>query len=61
MKGANIIIKLEARRADVPLWCIARELSISEPTLTRLFSKPLSKEQENQIREIIMLLKVENA
>ncbi len=60
MEVNNLGIRLEARGAGVPLWRIAKKLSISEPTLTRLLRVPLTQEKEDQIRAAIMELKAEN-
>ena len=60
MKISNMGIRLEARGAGVPLWRIAKELLISEPTLTRLLREPLSKEMETRIRKIIHRIEANN-
>lgn len=60
MREMNLEIRLEARGSGVPLWRVAKELSISEPTLTRLLREPLPPEKEARIKEIIATLKSEN-
>ena len=55
----NERIKLRARGAGVPLWKIARELGISEPTITRWLRVPLSAEREAKIRSAIEKLSKE--
>lgn len=53
----NENIRLRARGAGVPLWAVARELQISESTLTRWLRVPLSAEQEHDIKAAIERLK----
>jgi orotate phosphoribosyltransferase-like protein len=56
----NKKIRLAAKGAGVTLWRIANELSISEPTLTRLLRNPLTAEKEFQVHEIIRRLSAED-
>lgn len=44
MKKENNRICRAARTADVPLWAVATELGISEPTLIRWLRIPLALE-----------------
>ena len=55
----NEKLKLRARGAGVPLWRIAQELGISEPTITRWLRVPLSAEREDKIRAAIERLSKE--
>lgn len=50
---ANTKIRLAARGAGVPLWRIAREMGISEPTITRKLRQELSEQEQRCILEII--------
>lgn len=49
MQKQNIQIRRAARVAGVPLWAVAVELGISEPTLMRWLRFPLSLEREARI------------
>ncbi|MEA4894100.1 MAG: hypothetical protein VB064_02430 [Oscillospiraceae bacterium] len=49
----NTNIRNAARIANVSLWKIARELSISEPTLTRWLRFPLDAKKEERVMQII--------
>ena len=49
----NLDLRLKARGANVPLWRIAKELGISEPTMTRRLRTPLSEAEKQQITSII--------
>lgn len=49
----NSSIRLKARGAGVPLWRIAQEIGISEPTLTRWLRVPLQEERRKLIMEAI--------
>ena len=55
----NDRVKLCARGAGVPLWKIAQELGVSEPTMTRWLRVPLSAEREAEIRSAIEKLSKE--
>lgn len=57
MNKANIELRAEAKKADVPLWAVAKYLNISEPTLTRKLRVELSDEEKAQIAMIIKELK----
>lgn len=50
---ANIDLRREARANGVPLWRIASELNVSEPTMTRKLRKELSIEEKAKIFAII--------
>ena len=56
MIGPNQDVKRAARAAAVPLWRIAAELHISEPTLTRKLRFPLSTEMREEIMGLIPML-----
>ncbi len=43
---ANETVRRAARAANVPLWRVAAELGISEPTLTRWLRFPLTSDKE---------------
>lgn len=43
---ANETVRRAARTANVPLWRVAAELGISEPTLTRWLRFPLTMDKE---------------
>lgn len=45
----NMKIRRTARAAGIPLWKIAAELKVSEPTLTRWLRFPLTEEKERAI------------
>lgn len=57
----NMDIRLEAKGAGIPLWKIARQLHISEPTLTRRLRVELPAEEKVKIRAIIAALKKEGS
>ena len=49
----NDWLRLKARGSGVPLWRIAQEIGISEPTLTRWLRVPLQEERRKLIMEAI--------
>ena len=49
MKRENEDVRKAARVADVPLYAVARELGISEPTLYRWLRFPLSADREKDV------------
>lgn len=49
----NIEVRRAARIAGVPLWRVAQQAGISEPTLTRWLRVPLSKEREARLLKAI--------
>lgn len=53
---ANTDIRRLAKANDVPLWRICRELSISEPTMTRRLRYELQEDDKAKYREIIKRL-----
>lgn len=53
MKKENNHIRRAARVAGVPLWAVAAELDISEPTLMRWLRVPLPQDRENQVMAAI--------
>lgn len=55
----NEKLKLRARGAGVPLWRIAQELGVSEPTITRWLRVPLSAGREAEILAVIKRLSKE--
>ncbi len=52
-------IRKAAKSAGVPLWKIAAELGISEPTIIRWLRFPLPAEKEKCIMEAISMLSQE--
>lgn len=59
MKKENNHIRRAARVAGVPLWAVAAELDISEPTLMRWLRFPLEQEREQQVMAAIAKLSKE--
>lgn len=59
MQKANEDVRRAARAAGVPLWRIAAELQISEPTLTRWMRVPLPDDKRNRIMQAIPVLERE--
>lgn len=49
----NEKVRQAARAAHVPLWKIADEIGVSEPTMTRWLRKPLSEKLETEIMTAI--------
>lgn len=49
----NKAVKLAARGAGVPLWKVARELGISEATMTRRLREPLTAEEAEKFLKAI--------
>ena len=41
----NMDIRISARMAQIPLWQLAKQLNISEPTLYRHLREPLTDEE----------------
>lgn len=56
---ANKEIRKAARVADIPLWRIAAELGISEPTMTRWLRTELPEERRLQVLTAIEKLSKE--
>lgn len=54
----NVKVRRAAKSAGVPLWRIAAEIGVSEPTLTRWLRVPLSPEREAEIMAAIDKLEV---
>ena len=54
----NMDIRLLAKGAGVPLWRIAKELKVSEPTMTRIMREPLDEKTEDRIKAAIAKLRV---
>lgn len=52
----NGAIRQKAKANGVPLWKVAKEIGISEPTLTRWLRVPLSPEKERCIENAIRVL-----
>lgn len=50
---ANEEIRKSARISHVPLWRIAKEMGISEPTMTRKLRVELSEQEKNKMLQII--------
>lgn len=55
----NQAIRLAARGAGVPLWRVAKEMRISEPTMTRRLRYELPQMEQEKILSIIDRLKQE--
>ena len=49
-------VRAAAKSGGIPLWRIADELGISEPTMTRWLRVPLSTEKEEQMLAVIKRL-----
>ena len=49
----NEKIRQEAKAAHVPLWEIAAQIGVSEPTITRWMRAELDEERKKQIRGAI--------
>ena len=56
---ANETVRIAARTANVPLWQVAAELGISEPTMTRWLRFPLTPDKEAAMLEAIKKLERE--
>ena len=52
----NQEIRKAAKSAGVPLWKIAAELGISEPTIIRWLRFPLPAEKEKRVMDAISIL-----
>lgn len=50
---ANETVRNAAKKAKVPLWMIASELGISEPTMTRKLRRELQDNEREQMLKII--------
>lgn len=61
IQRANEDVRRAARAAGVPLWMIAAELEISEPTLTRWLRVPLPDDRRDEIMKIIRALELDIA
>lgn len=59
MKQENQTVRRAARAAGVPLWRIASNIGVSEPTLTRWLRVPLPEEKERRIMAAIVALEQE--
>lgn len=59
MSKENESVRRAARIAGVPLWKVAAEIGVSEPTLTRWLRVPLSQEKETRIMAAIAALEQE--
>ena len=59
MKRQNEAVRSAARDAGVPLWAVANEISVSEPTLTRWLRFPLPEDKENRVMAAISKLSKE--
>lgn len=57
MTLANRDLREAARAAHVPFWLCAREMGISEPTMTRKLRQELSETEKQEIRKIIERMK----
>ena len=52
----NQEVRKAAKNAGVPLWKIAAELGVSEPTIIRWLRFPLTAEKEKRVMEVISAL-----
>lgn len=59
MKKANEHIRKAAKDAGLPLWRVAAELGVSEPTLLRWLRFPLPEDKEQLIMGAITRLEQE--
>lgn len=50
---ANMVIRKAAREAGVALWRIAKEIGISEPTMTRRMREELPADEQERILGVI--------
>ena len=57
----NLEVRKAARIAGVPLWAVAKEVGISEPTLFRWLRVPLPADKEQRIMSAIEKLEQEEA
>lgn len=55
----NIALRRLARANDVPLWKIAAQIGVSEPTITRWMRFPLSEDKRARIEQAIYILSQE--
>lgn len=59
MARENEAVRKAARFAGIPLWRIAADIGVSEPTLTRWLRFPLELEKESRIMAAIRRLSQE--
>lgn len=59
MKKENEHVRKAARAAGVPLWAVAREIGVSEPTLMRWLRVPLPAEKEQRFLSAIAKIEQE--
>lgn len=59
MIRANEEIRKAASTANIPLWRVAVEMGISEPTMTRKLRRELTSEEKQHVLSIIDQLKEE--
>ena len=60
MENTNTKFRLFAKGHGVPLWRLAQEIGVSEPTMTRWLRCPLSAEREAQLREAVLVIAEED-
>ena len=53
----NMKIRFKAQELGVPLWRVAQQMGISEPTMTRRMRKQLSAEEEQAVLAAIEAVK----
>ena len=53
MMLANDELRKTARRFGVPLWMVAAEMGISEPTMTRRLRRELPEAEQRKILNIV--------
>ena len=59
MVRENERIRKAARTANIPLWAVAKEIGVSEPTFFRWLRFPLPKEKEKEMMDAIKKLERE--
>lgn len=57
---ANEYVRMEAKRASVPMWLIAERLGVSEGTILRWMRKELPEEKRDAILAVIWQIQGED-
>ena len=57
MLKANEDIRIEAKKAKIPLWKIADAMNCSEPTITRKLRKEMLPSEKEHFKAVIMTLR----
>lgn len=50
---ANESLRKKAKKSGIPLWMIAEEMGVSEPTMTRLLRRELPEKEQRKILNIV--------